>query len=621
MQRTFFGYITIVLLIPMLAVLTQLTYKEWQSAETVQDAIQTKIRRDKISLPLTSTITAGDGSVIMEAAEPQNRIYLQDQDIPKLLKQVFVAIEDQHFYEHSGIDISGISRAVLANAQADSPSQGGSTITQQLARNLYLTQEKTYNRKLSELLYAYELERRFTKQQILEMYINAIYFQNGAYGIEAAAKLYFNKPAARLSKAELVFLAGIPNNPSMYDPFTHYEGVKKRQERILQILTDKKILSAGESRNIKAAKIVLNPRHRVDLYPDYTSYVEAEFKELIAVSEGYAVNLEKAKVSEREAINQRLTNRVQELLESGIVIQTGLDRNIQESAVKSIRMHLRKTDIESAAVVIEHHTHELVSLIGGKYYKKYSFNRSFQSYRQPGSAIKPLLVYGPYLDTAKHSILEKVSAGPFCQNGYCPKNYGEAVYGLVTIEEAFAHSYNTPALRLFNQTGINKSFSYLQAFDFKKLPKEDYSLPAAIGGFTYGMSPLEITNAYTSFNNGSYQPARAIRSVKDRNGKVLYKWNDSSIKVWNAETVKSMRLLLNRTVTEGTGRKAYFPSSYIGGKTGTTNDYKDLWFAGLTEKYTAAIWVGKDIPASIESQKAGAPHLLIWKDIMKENKE
>ncbi|MBM7694415.1 penicillin-binding protein 1A [Peribacillus deserti] len=614
--RTFFGYTTIVLLIPLLAVLLFFTYKEWSQAETAQAEWNTKVTQKEIKLPLTSTITADDEMIITELSKSQNRIYLDEQEIPEFLKQIFVTIEDQHFYEHKGIDLSGISRAILTNAKAGSSSQGGSTITQQLARNLFLNHEKTYNRKLSELLYSYKLENRFSKKQILELYINAIYFQNGAYGIEAASMLYFNKHTAGLSKAEMAFLAGIPNNPAMYNPFTHYASVKKRQERILQILADQKLLSAEEFRNIKAELIVLNPRHRVDLYPDYSAFVEAEFKELVASSEGYMTKLQTANPDNKERLAQKLNDRVRELLDSGIVIHTALDTDIQDSAGKSIRISLPERDIESAAVVIEHHTHELVSLIGGKYYKKYSFNRSFQSYRQPGSAIKPLLVYGPYLDTADHSLSEKISAGPFCQNGYCPQNYGNALYGLVTIEEAFSHSYNTPALRLFNDTGIHKSFSYLQAFQFKKLVKEDYSLPAAIGGFTYGVSPLELTNAYSSFNNGNYQPARAIRTVTDRKGKILYKWKEKPVKVWNADTVKEMRLLLYKTVLDGTGKKAFLPSTYIGGKTGTTNNYKDLWFVGLTDKYTAGVWVGKDIPSSIEYKKDQAPHLLIWKNIM-----
>ena len=266
-------------------------------------------------------------------------------------------------------------------------------------------------------------------------------------------------------------------------------------------------------------------------------------------------------------------------------------------------------------MVIQHHTHELVSLIGGKNYKKNSFNRAYQSYRQPGSAIKPLLVYAPYIEETGASITSQVSGANYCKNGYCPENYGGASYGMVSLKRAFARSYNTPAIRLLEATGIKTSFNYLQTFQFKKVIKQDQQLAAAIGGFTYGMSPLELTRAFTSFNDGSYQPARAITKITDRQGKTLYKWKDKSKQVWSESTVTKMRQLLHEVTVSGTAKGAYFPTGYIGGKTGTTNDYKDLWFVGLTDDYTTGVWMGKDTPASIEYLSKGSPQVKIWRNI------
>ncbi|WP_409290079.1 transglycosylase domain-containing protein [Peribacillus sp. SCS-37] len=613
-MRKTLGFLIITALLPAFAALLAMGVKEAGRAESVKTLIDRKIEGRGTLMPQTSFIKSGDGRTISEITLSQNRISLDSQKIPHFLKQIFIAVEDRQFYEHFGVDISGIGRAVIANAQSDASVQGGSTITQQLARNLYLSHERTYNRKLAELLYSLSLERKLTKDQILEAYINTIYFQNGAYGIEAASRLYFNKGTHKLNRAELAFLAAIPNNPLLYDPLVHFSSTKKRQERILGMLKDRKLISVQEYKALAAAPISLHVRQKIDSYPDYTAYTLMEFKELVSKAEGYAGKISGPDDSARAAYSKKLDQRVNSLLESGITIHTALDRDIQSAAGAAVMKHLPQKDIEGASVVIEHHTHKLVSLIGGKYYKKYSFNRAYQAYRQPGSAIKPLLVYGPYIEGRQPVLTELVNAGSLCLNGYCPHNADNTGHGLVTITSAFSQSYNTAAVRMFAETGIQRSFAYLSPFSFKKVVKEDYRLPAAAGGFTFGMSPLELTSAYTSFYDGTYQPARAIDKVTDSSGKILYSWKEKPRRVWSRETAMKMRTLLRSAVITGTAKKARIPGPFIGGKTGTTNDYKDLWFIGLTDKYTAGVWVGRDIPASIQEAGRAAPHLLIWKD-------
>ncbi len=614
--RTFFGYLLTLLLVPLFSILIILTFKEWSSFQPLLTYLDRHVALKEIRLPQNSYITAADGTVISEIQREQNREYLEYEQIPQFIKDVFVTIEDRHFFEHSGIDAVAISRAILVNSQNQSIEQGGSTITQQLARNLFLNHEKTYNRKLSELLYSYQLERQLSKEEILELYLNAIYFQNGAYGIQAASRYYFQKPVSKLSKAEMAFLASIPNNPSLYDPLKHFDQTKERQIRILEQLLEVKKISKAEFDQLKNEKILLKIRKRIDLYPDYVTYVESELKELVAQSEGMTAELESKDAVRRAKAEAKLNEKVTKLLQSGVTIHTALDKSLQDKVKRTIENELTYPNVQGAAVVIQHHTHELVSLIGGKHYKKYTFNRAFQSFRQPGSAIKPLLVYAPYLDRTGADLNDRVNAGAFCHKGYCPQNYGGAVYGQVTLKRAFAHSYNTPAIRLLQATGIKNSFSYLKPFRFSMVTEQDHVLSAAVGGFSYGISPLELTSAYTSFQDGSYQPARAIRKVTDRNGTILYEWKDKKVRVWKDATVTKMKELLHSVVTEGTARKAYYKTSYIGGKTGTTNDVKDLWFVGMDETYTTGVWIGKDQPKSLEKIASQAPHLKIWKKIM-----
>ncbi|WP_108670700.1 transglycosylase domain-containing protein [Peribacillus acanthi] len=613
-MRTFFGYLLTLLLVPFFALLTILTYDELNTYQPLQKFLDKNIVINHASLPVNSVVTSSDGSIISEIYNEQNRVYLPLEKIPSFMKQLFIITEDQHFYEHKGVDALAITRAILVNSQSQELEQGGSTITQQLARNLFLNHEKTYNRKLSELLYSYQLERNLSKEEILELYLNAIYFQNGAYGIEAASQKYFNKSVSKLSEAEMAFIAAIPNNPNLYNPIKHFEATKERQERLLEQMVTAGKLNPSQFKELIQEKILIRIDHRIDLYPDYVTYVEEELRELVAQQEGLSL-LEPDTVLLKK--NQDIVERkVKDLLESGVIINTALDTELQLQAKRSMENELSATGVQGVAVVIQHHTRELVSLTGGKYYKKYSFHRGFQSFRQPGSAIKPLLVYAPYIDQTDASLNESIDASNFCEKGYCPNNYGRAIYHHVTLEKAFAKSINTPAVRLLNKIGVQKGFSYLEPFHFTKVSNQDHGLAAAVGGFTYGMSPIQLTSAYTSFQDGTYAPVRTIRSVTDQQGNILYQWKDKPVRVWKDSTVDKMRKLFQSVVQEGTAQKAYFPSSYIGGKTGTTNDVKDLWFIGMDAMYTTGVWIGKDQPASIEAFSQSSPHLIAWKKIM-----
>lgn len=611
------GYIVIAALLPIFVTVVFVAGSEINQVQGFHEVLEKKIHMKEISLPQTSFIKASNGTVVSEIPQPFNRINLDSADIPLFLKELFVVSEDQHFYDHPGFDLPAIGRALAINMHSSDIKQGASTITQQLARNLYLNTEKSYNRKLSELLYAYEIERNYSKEEILELYINAIYFHNGVYGIEAASQYYFQKQTKELSKAELAFLASIPNNPSMYNPLKHFDKTKERQERLIDQLSKQQIISLAEAEEIKNEPILLNHREQTDLYPDYVTFVETELSNLIARQEGFDKKLAVATEKEKEKLNAELGKLVDEVIASGIIIETALDTTIQEKAKESVKNRLPYKDIEGAAVVIDHEKHQVVALVGGKQYQKYDFNRGFQAYRQPGSAIKPLLVYGPYLERTNASLQKKVNASSYCKNGYCPKNYGGGVYGMVSLERAFIYSYNTPAVRLLESIGVENGFNDLANFKFSKVTSSDHVLSAALGGLSFGVTPLELTAAYTTFaNDGNYQPSRAIKRVTTMDGKTLYSWNDSHVKIWSNETTDKIRQLMKKTIQSGTAKKIHLSNGYAGGKTGTTNDYKDYWFIGLTDQYTAGIWIGKDKPENMKSIQSSAPQQLIWKDIM-----
>lgn len=616
-MKTAFGFITTAILFSLFIAFITLASDETKHVKGFHEVLDEKINIEETNLPQTSYIKDRNGQIAAELYKDMNRIYISQEQIPAFMKELFIHAEDKNFYSHKGFDLAAIGRALTVNIKAKEIEEGASTITQQLARNLYLSHEKSYNRKLSEILYAYQLERLYSKDEILELYLNTIYFHNGAYGVEAAANTYFQKKASELTKGEQAFLAAIPNNPSLYNPLKHFDRTKKRQERLIDLMAKEGYLNGEEAEQIKNEPIALKTKKKINKHPDFTTYVEAELKELIARAEGYEKQINEAgSKEEKTLLKEKLNKRTEELIRSGIVIETSLDPYIQDIAKEAVKKYLPYKSIEGAAVAIDHRRNEIIALTGGKNYKKYDFHRGFQAYRQPGSAIKPLLDYAPYIERTNASLSEKISAGDFCANGYCPKNYGGATYGMVTLEQAFIRSYNTPAIRLLHKTGIENGFSDLKKFQFKKLVKDDYRLPAAIGGFTYGMTPLELTDAYTVFANyGSYRPARAIRQVTDLSGNVLYKWEEKPVPVWNENTVQKMRTLLHKTVVSGTGRKAYFQSGYIGGKTGTTNDWHDLWFVGLTEHITAGVWVGKDNPSNIRSVESAAPQMAIWKEI------
>ncbi|MFD2703914.1 transglycosylase domain-containing protein [Salibacterium lacus] len=608
------GYLCIALFMAVFAVFLLGAFGEENKAVSFEQTLEDTEIGDP-SIERNSYIYDETGRVISELSKGLNRRYLDIEDIPYSVKQAFLSTEDRHFFEHKGVDMSAVARALAVNVQAGSIEEGASTITQQTVRNLFLTHEQSYNRKLTEVLYSYQLEQDYSKEKILEFYINSIYFQNGIYGFETAAHFYFGKSSRELTLAETTFLAAVPANPSHYDPLTKKANTKKRQEWILTKMQETGAVSKARADEAKETPVKLHVTETQNLHPDYTFYVEHELKQLIGVKEGFARRMENAGGKEKADIEAELQNRVQEVLTSGVHIETSLNPDLQNEVTASVNRQLRGKNGNGAAVVLDHRTSRIKALSGGKNYEPYTFNRAFQAYRQPGSAMKPLLVYGPYMDQNGADRQNYVDAGRYCIHDYCPANAGGGYPGQVTLKTALARSYNTAAMRLFETTGIQQSFSYLESFDFSRVDADDHHYAAALGGFSRGVSLLELTKAYTTFsNNGDYRSARAIEKVTDSKGKVLYEWEETSRSVWSEQTNQELRHMMRSVITEGTGRGADPGTGEWRGKTGTTNSYHDLWFAGYNNRYTTGVWVGKDNPATLETELRST-HLELWKDI------
>ncbi|MGX9808572.1 transglycosylase domain-containing protein [Exiguobacterium acetylicum] len=545
--------------------------------------------------PLTSyqPITVTYENKRVELYDGLRRDDLTPRTLPKKVEQAFVAIEDQRFYQHDGYDITGILRAFTKN-QSDSKSQGGSTITQQLARMTYLSNEKTYTRKIKELLIAVSLEQKYSKKELMTAYVNQAYFANNIYGIELAAKSYFNKPARDLSWSEISFLTAIPNNPSLYDPLRFPENTKKRQQRIVQALVRDRVLT----KDFTVSRV--SPRSYKPSVP-YPDYIDA------TVQAAVRMTAQKHGWSNKYALEY--------LHQQGAVISTYLDSTEQRRAKEALRN--LPNAIEGAYVGIDGQTHGVTALVGYKSNLTGQFNRAVQSYRQPGSAIKPLLVYGPYLEKTKARLSSTLDGSPVCIDGYCPSNSGNRILGQVTIADAIAYSYNTPAIRAF-AVSFREGLKSIRPFQFSQWTREDDAFTSALGGLQYGISPYELTNAYTVFvNDGIYRPASMIKSITLKDGKVE-RPEEKEQRIWSSQTNRELRAGLKNVMTYGTGRKGYDPSaSYIGGKTGTTNDNKDMWFVGIKNQHIGGIWLGADRPRPFPVEANATLQVKTWATILR----
>ena len=530
-------------------------------------------------------ILANNGSVLAETGAFFGDAAHIDQ-LPDYVPNAVIAIEDHRFRSHYGIDPIGLMRAMSRNVVARHMVQGGSTLTQQLAKNLFLTQEKTLTRKVQEAVLALWLESKFTKNEILQLYLNRVYFGSGAYGIEQAAHTYFNKSASELSIMEAARLAASLKAPTTYDPSKHPDESTARAKLVLAAMQDQGFISVDDASNA-----IDQPLNIVT-----ADYLPAR---------QYAVDW----------INAQLSQLVKSYDQS-IVIETTIDPTIQANAEKSLRTRLaqnsKKLGVSQGAMVVLDNSGAVLAMIGGKSYEKSQYNRATKAERQPGSAFKPFVYLTAFEHGYKPSSMEVDEPVKF--GSWSPENYKHKYLGSVSLEQAFAQSINTVAAKLAVTLGPANVAETAQRLGIASPLGHDASL--ALG--TSEVTPLELTAAFVPFANGGNLVAPyVVKRVTTRSGKVLYERKGDGLgQVVSNEALGEMNQLFRAVLRQGTGTKAQFGNFDIGGKTGTSQDYRDAWFIGFTPYLTAGVWLGNDDNTPTKQVTGGSLPAIIWRDVM-----
>ncbi|MFR8813727.1 MAG: transglycosylase domain-containing protein [Lachnospiraceae bacterium] len=554
--------------------------------------------------------------------------YIEYEDIPIYVKQAIISTEDKRFYKHNGIDYRGIMRAAVAMIQDGEVTQGGSTITQQLARTVFLSNERTWERKIEEMYIAVELEKKYSKEEILEFYLNNVYFANGYYGIEAAAQGYFGMDVSHLSLSQMIYLCAIPNNPTLYNPLIHADKTQARRDRILKSMLEDQVISESSYQTAVAEQIkTTEPEEIKNNYAEtYTYYCATR---ALMELEGFEFQTVFSDDEEKTAYDREYQSLYdtcnKKLFTGGYRIYTSLDLDAQSQLQTSVDEVLagfgEKSDegiyeLQGAAVCIDNTTGMVRAIIGGRSQddvEGYTLNRAFQSFRQPGSAIKPLIVYTPALErgyTPDTTVVdEPIADGPV---------NGDGTYsGAMSLRQAVARSKNTIAWKIFEELTPEVGISYLEAMGFSNLDANDKRLPASIGGFTNGVSPLEMAKGYATIkNDGGYRNPTCIMKITDADGEVIYQADQTASVIYKENACRQMTDMLQTVITSGTGRGYSLGMMPCAGKTGTTNDNKDGWFVGYTPYYTTSVWVGYDIPKEVPGLGGGTYPGKIWHSFM-----
>ncbi len=584
--------------------------------------------RDAFRNNETSLCYDSEGELISVLKGDKDVYYLTYENIPSYVLSAFVSTEDRKFYKHGGVDLQAIVRAVWAAVQNGEITQGASTITQQLARNVFLNYDKTWQRKVEEIFIALELERTYSKNDILEFYVNNIYFANGYYGIEAAARGYFNTGANKLSLSQIAFLCAIPNNPSLYDPLTNFDNTLSRRDRVLQAMYDEGYISLTDLKNATEEEIELELPESVknDYLETYTYYCAIR---ALMEADGFEFKTEFSSDEEKETYDELYdiyySEYQQKLYTEGYRIYTSLDTEIQEELQTALDEELDSIDedtddegvykLQGSATCIDNTTGRVVAIVGGRDQgiAGYTLNRAYQSFRQPGSAIKPLIVYTPALENGytPDSVVtdEKIEDGPSNANG--------TYLGNITLRYAVAHSTNTVAWKLFDELTPEVGLSYLLKMNFSHIDDEDYRLPSALGGFTTGVSSLEMAAGYATIaNEGKYREPTCIVKITDAEGNTILETAQEETEIYGENASRMMTSMLQTVLKSGTGKGLGIDGISCAGKTGTTNDNKDGWFVGYSYYYTTAVWVGYDTPKKLPGLSGASYPGKIWHNFM-----
>lgn len=576
----------------------------------------------------TSIVYAADGSVISTLKGSKESYYLTIDEMPIAAVSAIVSIEDKKFFRHDGVDYKALVRAVKALIENGEVTQGGSTITMQLARNVFISQEKTWQRKVEEIFIAWDLEEKYTKEQILEFYLNNIYFGNGYYGLQSASRGYFNRDLSELDLSQIAFLCAIPNNPTLYDPLTNMDNTVSRRDRILSNMLEDGKISEKDYLNAVEETIVLERPPAVQKNDYVETYVFYCATRALMENEDFVFRYEFATKDEEAAYNEAYAALYEEcqkkLYTAGYQIYTSFDLKLQEQLQEAVDENLasftEKNDegiyeLQASAVCINNETGYVNAMVGGRKqdFAGYTLNRAYQSHRQPGSSIKPLTVYTPSFE--RNYTPDSIVVDEPIEDG--PKNANGTYSGAVTLRTAVERSINTIAWKLYDELTPAVGLSYLKEMNFSRLADEDYSLPTALGGFTNGASALEMTAAYAAIeNDGLFRAPTCIVKIVDASGNEIYASEQEEKPVYKQNAARMMTDVLKGVFTVGTARGFGLKDMPCAGKTGTTNDYKDGWLVGYTRYYTTGVWVGYDIPRRIEGLKGCTYPGGIWQDFM-----
>ncbi|HEY2420351.1 MAG TPA: PBP1A family penicillin-binding protein [Neobacillus sp.] len=566
------------------------------------------ISKLKNELPQATVFYDRNGEVASKVSANKNE-GVSIKQIPNAMKEAVVAIEDHRFYQHNGVDFIGTSRALFRDLKAGEMAEGGSTITQQLTKNTLLTSEKTMKRKLDEVFLALAIEREYSKQEILQMYLNAIYFGDGAWGIKQAASKYFAKEVKDLSIGESALLAGLIKAPSALNPYEHLEEATARRNLVLAKMKEEGYLNNQQYENAKIEKVVLNDKGGDPFRGKYPYYVDQVID---------------------EAINQYDLSQ-DELLTGGYQIYTELDPTMQtamENTYQNDSLFPKGTDplVQSGGVLVDPKTGGVRALVGGRGEHTFrGYNRASQLKAQPGSSIKPIAVYTPALEEG-WKITDMLKDEQIKYGNYQPSNYNHRYDGEVPMYDAVKDSKNTSAVWLLNEIGIDKGLDSAKRFGIT-LDKADRNLALALGGLHKGLSPMNMAEAYTVFpNDGVKTKPHVIKKIVDANGNVVATWKEQKVKVTSKAVTDNMTTMLLGVVELGSGKGAQIPGWEVAGKTGTTqvpiqgiDGVKDQWFVGYTPQLVGAIWVGYDKTDESHylTTTSGEGAAYIFQDVMK----
>lgn len=603
-----------------------------QADEIVAESKAEDFRMDEITY-----IYAADGGRIASLSSGNGKSsYLKYSEIPKDAVNAFVAIEDRSYWNNIGIDIKGIIRVAVDFVTSSGDNMAGaSTITQQLSRTIYLTRERSITRKIKEMMVAIRLTRKYSKQEIIEFYINTACFSNGIYGLEAAAMAFFGKGASELTLSQIAYLCAIPNRPEYFNPYNHPKRALNRRDKILKDMYEEGYISKSDYQEAIQEKIKIE-KAKSEFYNYETTYAVYCAVEYLMKLHGFEFRYEFSDEEDyktyQESYEATYNLEKSNLYANGYTVTTSLQTDTQRVMQQALDNNLAFAtqtnpetnvyELQGAVTAIDNTTGKVIAVVGGRSQENldnvYSLNRAYQSYRQPGSTIKPLAVYTPALmdGYTPESTVYDISVKAAQQPG---ANISNMRGTAMSLRSAVEQSKNGVAYSVMNHITPSYGLKFLTNMKFDKIVPADYTLSAALGGLTYGATTVQMASGYcTLVNHGEYRNPTCIVSIKDNEGKELYQKEESEI-VYESYAASQMIDILKGVLTKGTARKMEWASESdmpAAGKTGTTNDSKDGWFCGVTPYYTVAVWIGYDTPQTLDNLYGGTYPASVWKDAM-----